>query len=56
MDKEAHITVRIEQSKLKQLQRIAKRKDLSVSWLVRQAVDHVIKEEARAGKDPVQGS
>jgi predicted transcriptional regulator len=49
--KQAHVVVRIEQSTLKQLQRMAKAQDLSVSWLIRRAIDRFIKEEGdNAGK------
>jgi predicted transcriptional regulator len=40
--KEGHIVVRIEQDKLKKLQKIAKEQDLSVSWLIRKAVDKLL--------------
>src|SRR5713226_8677235 len=41
--KQALIVVRIEQEKVKQLQRIAKKRDLSVSWLIRKAIDRLLK-------------
>jgi predicted transcriptional regulator len=56
MEKEAIITFRIEKTKLTKLQRIAKKKDRAVSWLVRQAIDRLIQEESGAGKDQLQGS
>jgi hypothetical protein len=48
--KQAHVVVRIEQGTLKQLQRMAKAQDLSVSWLIRKAIDRFIKEGDNAGK------
>jgi len=48
--KEAHVVVRIEQDKLDKLQRIAKKQDLSVSWLIRKAIDRLLKETPDAGK------
>ncbi len=48
--KQAHIVVRIEQAKVKQLQRIAKKQDLSVSWLIRKAIDRLLKETPDADK------
>jgi predicted transcriptional regulator len=43
--KEAHIAVRIEEAKLADLQRIAKKKDRSVSYLIRKAIDEFLKRE-----------
>ena len=43
--KEAHVAVRIEETKLADLQRIAKKKDRSVSYLIRQAIDEFIRKE-----------
>jgi predicted transcriptional regulator len=43
--KEAHVAVRIAESKLAELQRIAKRRDRSVSYLIRQAIDELLKRE-----------
>jgi len=48
--KQAHIVVRIEQNKFKQLQRMAKKQDLSVSWLIRKAIDRLLKETPDADK------
>ena len=48
--KQAHVVVRIEQEKFKQLQRIAKKEDLSVSWLIRKAIDRLLKETPDADK------
>ncbi len=48
--KQALIVVRIEQEKVKQLQRIAKKRDLSVSWLIRKAIDRLLKETPNADK------
>jgi hypothetical protein len=48
--KEAHVVIRIEQKKLAQLKRIAKKQDLSVSWLIRKAIDRLIKEGPDADK------
>jgi predicted GTPase len=48
--KEAHIVVRIEQRTLKQLQKMAKDQDLSVSWLIRKAIHRLITEAENVGK------
>ncbi len=48
--KEAHVVIRIEQKKLAKLKRIAKKQDLSVSWLIRNAIDRLLKESPDAGK------
>jgi predicted DNA-binding ribbon-helix-helix protein len=49
--KQAHVVFRLEQRMLKQLQAMAKAQDLSVSWLIRKAIDRLIKEEGdNAGK------
>jgi hypothetical protein len=48
--KEAHVVIRIEQKKLNQLKQIAKKQDLSVSWLIRNAVDRLLKENSGARK------
>jgi predicted transcriptional regulator len=48
--KEAHVVVRIERRTLKQLQKMAKDQDLSVSWLIRKAIDRFLKEGDNAGK------
>jgi predicted transcriptional regulator len=48
--KQAHVVVRIEQGMLKRLQQMAKSQDLSVSWLIRKAIDRLIKEGDHAGK------
>jgi hypothetical protein len=48
--KEAHVVIRIEQKKHAQLKRIAKKQDLSVSWLIRNAIDRLLKENPDAGK------
>jgi len=50
--KEAHVALRIEETKLADLQRIAKKKDRSVSYLIRNAIDEFLKREgANATKD-----
>jgi predicted transcriptional regulator len=50
--KEAHVALRIEEAKLSDLQRIAKKKDRSVSYLIRKAIDEFLKRErANATKD-----
>jgi hypothetical protein len=54
MEKDSIIALRIEKPKLKQLLRIAKKHDRSVSWLVRKAIDRLLKEDSRAGKDQTQ--
>jgi hypothetical protein len=48
--KEGHVVIRIEQKKLAQLKQIAKKQDLSVSWLIRKAIDRLITEDSDAGK------
>ena len=45
MAKDAHVPLRIEAEKLKKLQQIAKREDRSVSWLIRKAIDVLLKKE-----------
>ncbi len=47
--KEGHVVVRIEKKTLEKLQRIAEKEDRSVSWLIRKAIDLLIKEH-NAGK------
>jgi predicted transcriptional regulator len=50
--KEAHITIRIEEAKLAELQRIAKKKDRSVSYLIRKAIEKFLtKERTNATED-----
>lgn len=44
------MVVRVEQEKLVQLQRIAKKQDRSVSWLIRKAIDLLLKETPDADK------
>lgn len=46
MEKEAHITLRLEERQLAQLQKIAKKQDVSVSWLIRKAVERLLKEKS----------
>jgi predicted DNA-binding ribbon-helix-helix protein len=48
--KEAHVVIRIEQTTLKQLKKMAKDQDLSVSWLIRKAINRLITEAENAGK------
>ena len=48
--KEGHVVIRIEQKKLAQLKQMAKKQDLSVSWLIRKAIDRLLKEDSGAGK------
>jgi predicted DNA-binding ribbon-helix-helix protein len=48
--KQAHVVVRLEQRMLKQLKEMAKAQDLSVSWLIRRAIDRFLKEGEHAGK------
>jgi hypothetical protein len=48
--KEGHVVIRIEQEKLGKLKRIAKKQDLSVSWLIRKAIDRLIQESPDADK------
>jgi predicted DNA-binding ribbon-helix-helix protein len=48
--KEAHVVIRIEQTTLKQLKKMAKDQDLSVSWLIRKAIHRLITEAENAGK------
>jgi hypothetical protein len=46
MEKEAHITLRLEKRQLAQLQKIAKQEDVSVSWLIRKAIERLLKEKS----------
>jgi len=48
--KEGHVVIRIEEKKLAQLKQIAKKQDLSVSWLIRKAIDRLLKETPDADK------
>lgn len=54
--KEGHVVIRIEQKKLAELKLIAKKQDLSVSWLVRKAIDRLIEESTDADKHSLQRS
>ncbi len=42
LDKDAHISVRITQSKYKKLKEVAKKNDIKVSDLIRYIVDHYL--------------
>jgi predicted DNA-binding ribbon-helix-helix protein len=48
--KQGHVVIRIEQTTLKQLKKMAKDQDLSVSWLIRKAINRLITEAENAGK------
>ncbi len=50
MSKEGHVVIRVEKERLAQLQRIAKKQDRSVSWLIRKAIDRLLKETPDADK------
>jgi len=46
MEKEAHITLRLEERQLALLQKVAKKEDVSVSWLIRKAIERLLKEKS----------
>jgi predicted DNA-binding protein len=45
MAKEAHIALRIEAEQLKRLQKLGKSHDRPVSWLIRKAIEDLLRKE-----------
>jgi len=45
--KGAHIVVRIEPEKQERIEKLAQKLDRSVSWLIRKAIDDLLRKEAR---------
>jgi hypothetical protein len=50
MQKDSVLTIRIDRKRITQLEKVAEAKDVSVSWLVRQAIDRLLLKESNARK------